>query len=126
MLKFKLLIFVFCVISVTANAQLVNDMQRSEKRTDILRAYKENRVLLIIGRKYSVEDINYFYFDRSKTEENSQYRWASQGGFKVGIDSVNLSDVKIKNLKTGDVAILRYPELFKYDIELKKRKVRRK
>lgn len=120
---FKIIIF-FLVAFQTANAQLVNSMQRSEKRTDILRAFEEKRIVKILDRKYAIEDVNYFYFDHSKSPDYSIYAWAGEENFKVSKDSVNLSEVRVRNLKTGMSAVLRYPELYKMEIRVLKRKLR--
>lgn len=80
-----------------------------------------------MGRKYQVEDVNYFYIDNTKQSFDgvyTEYKWASKYGFLIGKDSVNISEVKVRNLKTKKIATFRYIELMKYEVEFLKRRVR--
>jgi len=122
-----LLIALFTLTISFTNAQLVNDIQKNEKRLALLKAYDEERVIKIMGRKYQVLDVNYFFIDNTKQSFDgvyTEYKWASKDGFLIGKDSLNLSEIRVRNLKTKKMATFRYIELIKYEVEFLKRRVR--
>ena len=113
--------------SFICQGQLVNDLQRDDKRMSIINAYEDKTVVKMLESRYAVLDVKYFYIDSSRIAPDggglSHYKWADEVGFLVPKDSANLSDVKVKNLKTGKTAIIRYFEIYKYhDVKFTKKK----
>jgi hypothetical protein len=80
-----------------------------------------------MGGKYVIEDVYYFYINPKKHSVDgpyTEYKWTLKSKFNVSKDSVNLIDLKVRNLSTGKSTTIPYVEALEYDIKFLKRKVK--
>jgi hypothetical protein len=127
-------LLIIFLTSFGASAQLVNRLQEDEKREAFIKAYQDNKIVKILDGKYAIEDLYYFYINPKKQSPDgpyTEYRWTSnckclpKTDFVVDVDSVNLIDLKVRNLRTGQTAIIPYVDALRYETRILKRKVKR-